>query len=188
MEQVRFPCLAVSRRESGNCIAGIDIDSGKWVRPIRSKSRAAFADADLIVIDNHTHQPRFMALLDLLSVPLEERAASNSQPENWTVAPSFLEGPQAILRTCHGTRTVELLLSHAETGESILRSPTDSLHADALARDALSQSLCLIRPVDLAWKVSPHANHPGKLQVRAQFRYGGAHYSLVVTDPVWEAK
>jgi hypothetical protein len=129
-----------------------------------------------------------MALLDLFSVSLEEQAASNSQPENWTVAPSFLEQQPAVLRTCHGKRTVEFLLSHAEIGETILRSTTDSLHADAMAQDALSQSLCLIRPADLSWKVSHHANHPGKLQVRAQFRYGGAHYSLVVTDPVWEAK
>jgi hypothetical protein len=187
MLETRFLCLAVSRRESGNCIAGIDIDSGKWLRPIRSQARAAFADADLIVEDNHTHQSRFMAPLDLLSMPLQECAGTNSQPENWVVAPVFFEHPQSILRTCKGRRTAEFLLSHADRGELILHSSRDSLHADEFADRMLSHSLSLIRPADLAWKVSPHLNHPGRMQVRAEFRFGKIAYNLVVTDPTWEA-
>lgn len=188
MQETRFLCLAVSRRESGNCIAGIDIDSGKWLRPIRSHARAAFADSELVVEDNHTHQNRFMAPLDLLSMPLEESAGTNSQPENWIVAPSFFENPQAILRTCRGRRTVEFLLSHADHCELLLHSTRDSLQANEFADRMLSRSLSLIRPAELEWRVSPHLNHPGKVQVRAEFRFGNAAYNLVVTDPVWEAK
>jgi hypothetical protein len=188
MRVSRFLCLAVSRRESGNCIAGIDIDSGEWLRPIHSQTRAAFADADLVVEDNHTHQSRFMAPLDLLSVPLEESACTNPQPENWIVAPSFLERHQPILRTCKGRRTAEFLISHVDRSEVLLHSERDSLHENELARHMLSHSLSLVRPIDLAWKVSPHLNHPGKLQVRAEFTFGKIAYKLVVTDPTWEAK
>lgn len=184
----RFLCLAVSRRESGNCIAGIDIDSGKWLRPIRSQSRAAIADADLIVEDNHTHQPRFMAPLDLISMPLLESAGTNAQPENWLIVPSFFEHPQAILRTCKGRRTVEFLLAHADRAELLLHSSHDSLPADEFADRMLSHSLSVIRPADLVWKVSPHLNHPGRVQVRAEFRFGKIAYNLVVTDPTWEAR
>ncbi|HWE85912.1 MAG TPA: hypothetical protein VG267_13280 [Terracidiphilus sp.] len=188
MQERRFLCLAVSRRESGNCIAGIDIDSGEWLRPVRSDDRAAFADSDLIVEDNHTHQSRFMAPLDLLSMPLEQYAGTNSQPENWVVAPVFFEKAPAILRRCTGVRTAQFLLAHADHGELLLHSSRDSLQMDEFADRKLSHSLSLVHPVDLAWSVSPHANHPGKLQVRAEFRFGKVTYGLVVTDPAWEAK
>jgi len=188
MHETRFLCLAVSRRESGNCIAGIDIDSGKWLRPIRSRTRAAFADAELVVEDNHTHQPRFMAPLDLLSMPLEEYAGTNSQPENWVVAPVFFENPAVVLRQCTGSRTVQFLLSHADGSESLLHSASDSLHADEFADRMLSHSLSLVQPADLAWKVCPSSKYPGRVQVRAEFHFGKLAYSLVVTDPNWEEK
>jgi hypothetical protein len=188
MQETRFLCLAVSRRESGNCIAGIDIDSGKWLRPVRSYPRAAFADADLVVTDNHTHQPRFMAPLDLLSIPLEEYAGTNSQPENWIVAPRFFDKPPVILRRCIGRRTVEFLLSHADHSELLLHSPGDSLHNKEFVDCPLSHSLSLVCPEDLSWTVSSNPKHPGRLQVRAEFRVGKGAYSLVVTDPIWEAK
>jgi hypothetical protein len=188
MQEVRFLCLAVSRRESGNCIAGIDIDSGKWLRPIRTRTHAAFADADLIVIDNHTHESRFMAPLDLLSIPLEEYAGTNSQPENWIVAPTFFDKTPAVLRRCTGKRTLEFLLSHIDRSELLLHSAVDALSSKEFADRPLSHSLCLVSPADLAWKVSPHPKRPGRLQVRAEFQAGNAAYRLVATDPVWEAK
>jgi hypothetical protein len=188
MQETRFLCLAVSRRESGNCIAGIDIDSGKWLRPIHSHSRAAFADADLVVEDNHTHQPRFMAPLDLIAMPLEEYAGTNSQPENWVVASAFLENPKVVLRRCTGARTVQFLLSHADQGESLLHNASDSLRGDEFADRMLSHSLALVHPTELGWRVYPSAKYVGRLQVRAEFRFGKLAYSLVVTDPIWEAK
>jgi hypothetical protein len=36
--------------------------------------------------------------------------------------------------------------------------------------------------------VSPSQKYIGKVQVRAEFQFGALMYSLVVTDPVWEAK
>lgn len=188
MREARFLCLAVSRRESGNCIAGIDIDSGEWLRPIHSRSRAAFADAELMVNDNHTHQLRFLAPLDLITVPLEEHAGTNSQPENWIVVPGVFDNSITVLRTCRGRRTVDFLLSHADESELLLHSCGDSLHADHLASHPLSHSLSLVRPADLAWRVFPHPKYPGKVQVRSEFRFGSRTYSLVVTDPNWEAR
>src|SRR5206468_833363 len=148
-----------------------------------SRERAAFSDGDLIVIDNHTGQSRFLAPLDLLSIPLEEHAPTNSQPENWVVTPAFLEGPQPVLRRCTGKRTVEFLLSHAQQSELVLQSAGDSLRADQLAQQPLSESLTLVLPEALVWNVSAHHNHPGKLQVRAEFRVHASAYNLVVTDP-----
>ena len=93
-----------------------------------------------------------------------------------------------VLRRCTGKRTVQFLLSHLDLDELLLHSTTDSLHVDQFGHGKLSHSLSLVRPTDLAWRVSPNPNHAGKLQVRAEFKFGRISYSLVVTDPVWEAK
>jgi hypothetical protein len=188
MQEVRFLCLAVSRREGGNCIAGIDIDSHQWLRPVRGGDHAAFADGELVVIDNHARERRFMQPLDLLSIPLVERAETNAQPENWTVAPAFFDNAPEVLRHCTGKRTAELLLSKAEPAGLILHSPGDSLHHEEFAQRPLSHSLSLVRPFDLAWKVCSNTKQPNRVQVRAEFRSGAQAYSLVVTDPVWEAR
>jgi hypothetical protein len=188
MQEVRFLSLAVSRRASGNCIAGIDIDTGQWLRPIHSQIRAAFADSELIVVDNHTGKNRFMAPLDLLAVPIEAYAGTNSQPENRVVAPRFLECPQPVLRTCKGRRTAGLLVSHVDHNDLLLHSPGDAVQAVDHADCMLSHSLSLVRPLDLAWMVSAHPKYAGKVQVRAEFRFGMNSYRLVVTDPVWEER
>lgn len=188
MPEARFLSLAVSRRETGNCIAGIDIDSGKWLRPIHSQARPAFADSELIVIDNHTGRNRFMAPLDLLSVPLGDYAGTNSQPENWVVAPQFLERSQPVLRRCKGRRTQSLLLSHVDNNDLLLHSPGDSVQAADFSDRMLSHSLSLVRPLDLTWIVSAHPRYAGRVQVRAEFQFGKNFYRLVVTDPVWEER
>ena len=36
----RLICLANSRRDGGRCVAGIDMDSGRWIRPIPPKGGA----------------------------------------------------------------------------------------------------------------------------------------------------
>src|SRR5271165_1946436 len=113
MSKTRLLCLAVSRREGGNCIAGIDIDSKKWIRPISSRTRAAFADADLVVRDPSTGLLRFMAPLDLVAMELEEFAGTNLQPENWIVAPASNETPYTVLKTCDSPKAARFLAAHA---------------------------------------------------------------------------
>jgi hypothetical protein len=187
MQETRLLCLAVSRREGGNCIAGIDIDSKKWIRPINSRTRAAFADADLVVRDPASRELRFMAPLDLIAMNLESHAGTNSQPENWLVAPASKEDPYTVLQRCDSPKAARFLFAHADPPGPLLSGFTDALAASDLESQALSHSLAIIVPRDLFWRVSPSQRYAGKLQVRAEFQFGESSYSLVVTDPVWEA-
>ncbi len=188
MHEIRLLCLAVSRREGGNCIAGIDIDSKKWVRPENSRTRAAFADADLVVREPGGSRHRFMAPLDLVSMRLEKYAGTNSQPENWIVAPASSENPFVVLRRCESTKTTRFLHAHADRSSLLLHGAGDAVEASEFATHMLSHSLSVIVPRDLAWRVSPNPKYPGRLQVRGEFVFGDNPYSLVVTDPVWESK
>jgi hypothetical protein len=188
MRETRLLCLAVSRREGGNCIAGIDIDSKKWIRPINSRTRAAFADADLVVRDPVGGELRFMAPLDLIAMSLESYAGTNSQPENWIVAPASRENPYAVLQRCESPKTTRFLLAHCDRNDQLLHGSGDSVHQSDFAAQMLSHSLSLIVPHELAWRVSPNPKYSNRFQVRAEFRFGNFAYSLVVTDPTWEVK
>jgi hypothetical protein len=188
MHETRLLCLAVSRREGGNCIAGIDIDSKKWIRPINSRTRAAFADADLVVRDPVSGELRFMAPLDLIAMNLESYAGTNSQPENWIVAPASRENPYAVLRRCEFPKTTRFLRAHSDRSDRLLHGPGDSVQESEFATEMLSHSLSLVAPREVAWRVSPNLKYSSRFQVRAYFRFGNFDYNLVVTDPVWEAK
>ncbi len=97
MREAKFLCLAVSTRDGGNCIAGIDLDSGEWIRPINPKTSGALSDGELIVLDSSTGKRRFLAPLDVFQIKLEKSAGTNSQPENWETVPASYENPHVIL-------------------------------------------------------------------------------------------
>jgi len=73
----RIICLANSYKHGGRCIAGIDADTGKWVRPVPdSKSRAITSDMRLI----NGREPQ---ILDVIELPLEDDGPDEGcQPEN----------------------------------------------------------------------------------------------------------
>jgi hypothetical protein len=76
--------LANSRRHGGHCIAGKDITTGEWVRPITSfgKGRSdpdAFSDDDLRRLTGDASGPR---LLDCVKMGFGSTCGTNCQPEN----------------------------------------------------------------------------------------------------------
>jgi len=73
----RIICLANSYKHGGRCMAGIDLNTGKWVRPIPdSKSRAVTSDMRLI-------SGREPQILDVIEIPLEDYGPDEGcQPEN----------------------------------------------------------------------------------------------------------
>jgi|GEM_PF-1921542 len=187
MREIRFLCLAVSRRDGGNCIAGIDLDTGKWVRPINSGRTEAFSDGELCVLDNVTGKRRFLALLDVLQLRLEEFAGINAQPENWKIVPASYENPWRVMERHNEISHAKQLNSYVDGADRLLHSYEDSIRESDVKLHSLSHSLSLVCPNELCWKITD-GRYPGKLQVRAEFRFEQIPYSLVVTDPDWEAK
>ena len=187
MREIRFLCLAVSRRDGGNCIAGIDLDSGEWIRPVNSKSAGAFGDHELIVLEPDTGKRRFWAPLDVVLLSLEKYAGTNAQPENWEICPPSYENPVSILMRFEGKSCYEKLVSFVDKADRLLHSYGDSVRESDVQLHTLSHSLSLVQPCELSWKVI-ESRYAGKLQVRADFRFEQTAYSLVLTDPNWEAK
>jgi hypothetical protein len=173
MPESRFLCLAVSRRDGGNCIAGIDIDSGKWIRPINAKTHGAFADHEIIVADVGRKR-RILTLLDVM--------------QNWEMAPASYEDAYTVLRRFDGRQDADMLISHLGQDGPLLHNYGNRIPADDLFVSKLSHSLTIIKPEQLFWKVGPHPRYPDKLRVEAEFRFDDDPYCISVTDPIWEAR
>jgi hypothetical protein len=189
MPESRFLCLAVSRRDGGNCIAGIDIDSGKWIRPVNAKTRGAFADHEIIVVDGGTQLHRILEPLDVLHLRLGKYVGDNVQPENWEMAPASHEDGYMVLRRFDGPQDADTLISFLDQKGPLLQSYTKSIPAsDPLLTRGLSHSLSIIRPEQLYWRIGLHPTYANKVRVEADFRFDNDPYCLVVTDPTWEAK
>jgi hypothetical protein len=187
MHESRFLCLAVSRRDGGNCIAGIDIDSGKWIRPINPKTRGAFADHEIIVADGGTQEHRILTPLDVLNLRLDRLVSDNVQPENWEMAPGSYADAYTVLRRFNGPGDADILISYLDQNGPLLHSYSNRIPADdPLLKRTLSHSLSIIRPEQLHWRVGPHPSYPNRLRVEADFRFDDDPYCLVVTDPIWE--
>ncbi|MGD0941794.1 MAG: hypothetical protein ABR905_19025 [Terracidiphilus sp.] len=189
MHESRFLCLAVSRRDGGNCIAGIDIDSRKWIRPINSRTHGAFADHEVIVVDGGTQQRRILTPLDVLLLRLSKYVGNNVQPENWETSPASFENAYPVLRRFDEQLDPEILAPYLDQSGPLLHSYSNSIWAnDPSLKPSLRHSLSIIRPEQMYWKVGTHPTFPNRLRVEADFRFDGDSYCLVVTDPLWEAQ
>lgn len=80
---IRMICLANSRKIGGRCVAGIDVNTGEWVRPVRDNGGALTLD-DISYEDGTI--PR---VLDIIDVPVSERQPLYYQPENWVIDPEY---------------------------------------------------------------------------------------------------
>jgi hypothetical protein len=69
-------CLANSYKHHERCIAGIDRESGQWVRPISE------LEDGRIPLDNNFIQTSKIRILDILSIPIDSERKSGYEIEN----------------------------------------------------------------------------------------------------------
>jgi hypothetical protein len=162
----KIVCLANSYKHSGRCIAGIDIDTGEWIRPIGNCYEGAVGDERLI----NGQEPQ---ILDLLDIPIGSSAdASGCQPENrklndglWTKlrpvsvkdVEQYIQNTQYLLYNCD-----------KKVDPHIFKNmPTEK-----------RKSFQLIRVTGETFELN-HWNKP-----LCSFTYSGTSYKLKVTDPI----
>lgn len=168
----RIICLANSTRPGGRCIAGIDIDTEKWVRPVsRSIKRA-------ITLDMRNIEGEEPEILDVIDIPLEDHGPDEGcQPENRLVK----SGKWRKV----GRKRPRQVLKYCEDDSIILHNQTDRVlptFIESLPKKKW-KSLQLVR----SKSVSFHLDYWGKR--RAFFRDGKGHYlELAVKDPVFQNK
>lgn len=165
-------CLANSIKHNGRCIAGIDISTGLWVRPIGTQQEGAVGNVRLI----NGCEPQ---LLDVLEIPIGSKANNlGCQPENvellpgtWSKISSVPLGEisQYVENTPH-------LLHNCERGVSL------EYFADKPKDKWKSLQLIEIRNARFF-----RDNYMGNIKRKCSFNYNDAHYTLPVTCPSFDS-
>lgn len=165
----RLLCLANAFRPGGRCIAGIDLDSGLWVRPVQKTTdtipeQRAYIEGTLIelgdIVEMAYSQPPVAARFQ----------RENMFLDNWDWRLVGRMEPESIMKYCEATTP-------------ILHNHNDRVDPQALEPLAASQwkSLQLVHSREVRFATDPYA--AGKF--RATFQdAAGNRYSLRLTDPV----
>lgn len=169
---VNVVVLTKSSKYKGYCVAGIDIDTGKWVRMVSndSQSHGALSYQDLRYADGTTTD-----VLDQIQVSILDFKPSATQPEN-----ILIDESEYFIKK--GTLSLsEVLKIHPpERHRALLGNYTYYLEPSEI--DTVKHSLVLVKvdSISFNWKITSY----GKEKLKINFYYNGKYYSNIsVTDP-----
>ncbi|MGH9498531.1 MAG: dual OB domain-containing protein [Terriglobales bacterium] len=177
-------CLANSRKMSGRCIAGKEIDDrrclGGWIRPVSDRPTQEISEEERQF--KRGGDPK---LLDIIQIEMLESRPHAPQLENHLINPRSYwvnEGKATWDEVKSATDEVHGALWI--NGSSSYNGTNDRIPEARAA--CLSSSLLLIEPEDLVISVAVEGadfNNP-KRKVRAQFKLNNESYVIAVTDPI----
>lgn len=178
----RIVCLANSRKLSGRCVAGREIqDAESWVRPVSGRPTEEVSEHERRYEDGA--DPR---LLEVVDIPLLLHCPRTYQSENWLLDPQHHWRRAGRVAWRDLDRLAENPPLLWPNGDSTFHGLNDRV-AVATA-ETLSNSLYFLRLDEIELTVFvPGANFGDfRRRVRAGFRYRGIDYRLSLTDPVVE--
>ena len=179
-------CLANSRKISGRCIAGIEVDSNpyKWIRPISDRDTGEISEEERRYENGDMPQ-----LLDVIQIPMLKAAPHSFQQENHIIDDTEYWEKKGVI-------DFKELAKYVETKQDELWMDGNSSYNGLNDRvstklaDSFKHSLYLIKPENLKIVVSVEGAefNNAKRKVRALFSLGRTSYKLGVTDPRIEKK
>lgn len=181
----RVVCLANSRKHSGRCVATKELkasgEAGSWVRPVSDRPSQEVSEHERQYQDGSDPQ-----ILDIIKIPLKNRAPKTYQSENWLLDPDHYW--ERVGRA--NWKDLEALADDPEELWINTSSTYSGLRdrVSEVGADGLDGSLYLLHIEDLKLRVfAPGAafDNP-KRRVQANFQHRGVSYRLWVTDPVIE--
>ncbi|MFI1679080.1 dual OB domain-containing protein [Streptomyces sp. NPDC020607] len=175
-------CLANSRKHLGRCIAGIDIESESWVRPVSSRQTHEVSAPERQYRDGA--EPR---ILDVVSMRLLRPKRFGFQTENWVLDPNSQWVKLGRIRwadLCRLEQKPKRLWLNSD--DSTRKGLNDRVPVEQ--KFALMNSLKLIRVSTVTIEVDRPFDANKELEVRAKFRHAGSTYILKVTDALYEEK
>jgi hypothetical protein len=176
-------CLANSRKISGRCVAGKEINGNKiggWIRPVSARPSAELSEDERRFQDGQDPKLR-----DVVHIPMIEPRPSGFQVENHLIDPDYYWAREREATWAELDAAVDPISPLWDNRSSTYNGLHDRVD-EALANQ-LTSSLRLIAVEDLSLSVG-FEGPPGKAKrkVRGRFGLGGVEYCLAVTDPVVE--
>lgn len=182
--QKTIVCLAKSVKHGGYCIAGKEVETGNWIRPVSDREDEEIRREDCNCGDNT--QP---GLFDIISIPLLEPRPTSYQREN------HLINQEHRWRKLGEIAWDDLIQLVDELSGPLWLNGYSSFYGvnDRVPEantSGLASSLALIRPVDLKVCVETEGAEFGnpRRKTRAEFTYGVHLYKISVTDPIIKDK
>lgn len=177
----RIVCFANSYKTGGSCIAGKDVETGEWIRPVSDRSTQ-----ELIPSEYCYAGYKIPALLDIMDVSLGKSVPHSHQTENhliineqwvkrgklsWDDLEQFRDQPTALWANTTSTK-----------GGGIY----DCMSAEIA--DKYDYSLSLIQQNTLTIEVGSSSwDGRTKKTYRGRFKFKGVTYNFGITDPVARA-
>jgi hypothetical protein len=164
----RIVILANSRKMGNRCIAGLDVRTGKWLRPCYGDGNEGIP-RNVRLINGQEPQ-----LLDVVEIPLGIDGPNlDYQPENRYL----LDGPWNKV----GTVEPSQIFKFCEKDELLLHNADRKIHVDKLLSLPPNdrRSLTLIK---VHVNFSTGADIHRRMRVNASFGHGAIEYCIPVTD------
>jgi hypothetical protein len=180
----KLVCLANSRKPSGRCVAGREVLAngyGGWIRPVSVRP-----SAEISVEERRYENGQDPNIFDVVEIPMLAAVPRVHQTENHMIDASFYWTKRRVIGWEDLTDLVETPASLWTNGNSTYHGTNDKVSQELASE--FSNSLFLIEPERANVQVQTEGGMygPAKRRVRADFRYGGAAYNFIVTDPVAE--
>jgi hypothetical protein len=166
--------LAKSIKHGKYCVAGKDIDSNKWIRPVSDIHGSELSDQQCkCTNDNWVNQgkpPYKSKVLHKLEIKFLQHAPLPNQPENYIVSDEVWQQKYSIEKN--------QIQNHLDEPESLWGND-DRIDYSLIENNivSISQSLYLVK-IDV---LELYKNEENKR--RASFIYKNTSYDLPVTDP-----
>ncbi|OHB62841.1 MAG: hypothetical protein A2Y77_16790 [Planctomycetes bacterium RBG_13_62_9] len=173
MNPTRIIVLANSLKHTDSCLAGLDISTGKWVRPVTNLNDGRVRKSDMKI---GSHSPQ---LLDILDIPLDVTGPDfGFESENRTILPG-----QWYLR---GRADVNDALKYAKRPRCILHNDWKYVTIEEMKGKAFEDrtTLELIHVNDFTIR-DVESPSPEKRSWKGLVLSGGRVLQLPITDPVF---
>jgi hypothetical protein len=177
-------CLANSRKISGRCVAGKEINGngiGGWVRPVSARPTGELSEEERRFQDGQHPE-----LLDVVHVPMVEPRPSGFQAENHLIDARYYWVKEREAAWAELEAAVDPVSPLWDNRSSTYNGLHDRV--DEASANQLGSSLRLIAVNDFSVSVGIEGAAFGnaKRKVRGRFSLEDEEYRLAVTDPVVE--
>ena len=168
--------LANSYKPGGRCIAGIDLDTGKWVRPVGDLPEGSISFAATKVNKAGDFVP--VAPLDMVEFSVGQNRATPHHPEDIELRSAF---------NYLGNITIaELRTDFAKVIQNegpIFGDYSDRISVSTSFGNSGQGSLLLVHVPKLFFN---YVSKYGKLKPRGSWSTAGGDFNLAITDPEFE--
>lgn len=169
--------LAKSIKKGRFCVAGIDVYTGEWIRPVSTPDGEGI-DTTYTISKLKNNKEKSIRPLDVVRISLDRHVPLKSQPENWLIGNerwSFVGdvAREELSKVCDAPPH---LWMHGTSSHRLGTEWLDSPHVDPA-------SLYLVPVHEIGLRVT--RNFFGFKRTKATFGYRGIRYDLNVTDPAF---